>query len=201
MRKYLLKLLAISITGVFFISSCEKDETISQDYIIAGSITDGLIYHDYIPDDTLYDSQYKSDMSNVERNIDINNDGVFDFKFISEYSKSPAHVRASNRIIALNNSQIVSVSSSSDIVDTLVQDTRIDANSKWGVNDCLLSYSFYEDYQPDIVNGLWKKAKNKFIGVRVVTDDNIFYGWIKVEMTNYNITIIKKFACTNGAHK
>ena len=201
MRKYLLRLSAISIIGVFFISSCEKDETIYQDYIIAGSITDGLIYHDYIPDDTLYDSQYKSDMSNVERDLDINHDGIPDFKFISNFSESPAHLRAMNRIIALNNNAIVTVIFRSDIIDTLMQGARIDANSNWGVSDCMLYYSSFIDYQDDVIEGLWKNVKNRYIGVRVVTDDNIFYGWIKVEMTSFYITIIKEFACTNGAHE
>lgn len=201
MRKYILLLLAISVTGLLLISSCEKDETIYQDYIIAGSITDGLIYHDYIPDDTLYSSQYKSDMSDVEREIDINNDGVYDFRFISNYSESPAHSKSLNRIITLNNSAIIIAPNEAEIIDTLLTDTRIDANSNWKSGDCLLSFTYFEDYQNDTTNGLWRKVKDSFVGVRVVADDNIFYGWISVEMTNYNITIIKAYACTNGVHE
>lgn len=192
MRKILIIAL---IAGILM--SCEKDkEKVYPAYILAGQTTgSGIHYNDLEPNDTLLLSIIKS--------IDINHDGVDDFELFSYYLDQPGFGSGQTYIKPLNLNEISAPLSDSTCVDTLCISDTINKNLNWHHSAYdLASYSYYSSSASS--HGLWgwdMVPEDNFIGIKLIVDDKIFFGWIRLGVTNQigqNYWLILDYACTDG---
>lgn len=179
--------------------ACDKESTKPElkylDKIIAGK-TDklGNKYSGMINDTLFFD--YPS--SNTNRYIDINDDGVNDFELRFNGSASPGHRNSNNSIAPIGNSFVAIPGLENNIVDTLSLNDTVDNQLNW-VNDTCVLYNYYWDASgASSKTGLWNDVRDKYIGAKILVDDNELFGWIRVEITyGWNLTLID-YACTVG---
>ena len=172
-----------------------KPELEYLDYIIAGQTLGlGIKYSD-IPNDTLF-FDYPS--SSTNRLIDLNDDGIDDFKLRFSGTASPGHSNSNNSIIPLGENVIVTPNLENDIVDTISLNENIDSSLNW-INDTCIIYNYHWDVSGNTSEtGLWNNLRDKYIGAKIFLDDKILYAWIRIEVTNsWNLTLID-YACTIG---
>ena len=165
------------------------------DIIIAGT-TEGLgIEYSGTINDTLF-FDYPS--SNTTRFIDINNDGINDFELRFSGSASPGHWNSNNSISTIVNSFLAIPELENNIVETIPLNDTIDDKLNWVNDTCVLYNHYWDSYGSSSNTGLWNDVKNKYIGTKILVDDKILFGWIRVEITNWwNLTLID-YACTIG---
>ena len=179
--------------------ACDKEEPKPEleylNIILAGQATGlGILYSD-MPDDTLL-FDYPS--SSAKRLIDINDDGVNDFELLFSGTASPGHQNSKNSILPIGNSALAAPDIENSIVDTILLNDTIGENLNW-INDTCIIYNYSWDVSgASSETGLWNNVKNKYIGTKILIDDKVLYGWLRIEVTNgWNLTLLD-YACTIG---
>ncbi len=181
---------------------------VKSQYSIAGQ--HGSVYVDIVPDTLLNSlSSHYGGVDNENYYIDINQDGINDIEIGSVYSISPGHTDREVQILALDTStqfsflKLDSVYRSScggwsnigNILHPYVTGDTI-KNNKYvstgylDINNtfCFVTYA----------DSTWLKNYDQFIGVRHSGSSSISYGWIRVNVTNYQTVLIKDFSLSNS---
>lgn len=172
--------------------ACNKEDTQPTleylDNIPAGKAEGLGIKYSGIINDTLF-FDYPS--SNTNRYVDINDDGINDFELKFSGSASPGHRNANNSISTIGNSFLAVPELEDNIVDTIPFDNLIDDSLKW-INDTCIIFNYYWEASGTSSNtGLWNNIKNRYIGTKILVDNKVLYGWIRVEVTyGWNLTLI-----------
>ncbi len=192
------KILILGVIVIHFVA-CNREDTrpglLYLDNIIAGESTGaGIKYSGLINDTLLFDFP----SSSTSRIIDVNDDDIGDFKLSFSGTASPGHANSRNSIVALENSAIAIKDIENLITDTISRYDTIDNNLNWICDTCII-YNYYWDVSGNSSEtGLWNNVKDKFIGIRIIIDDNTLYGWIRIELNNgWNLTLID-YASTIG---
>ena len=172
--------------------ACNKDETQpGLEYLdnITAGMKEGLgVKYSGIINDTLF-FDYPS--SNTTRLIDINDDGINDFELKFSGSASPGHGNSKNSILAIGNSFLAIPELENNIVDTITLNDTIDDKLNWVNENCVLYNYSWDVSGASSDTGLWNDVRNKYIGSKILVDDKILFGWIRVEITHgWNFTLI-----------
>ena len=188
------KILLIGVVLMQLIA-CEKAELNYLDEISAGQTAGIGIKYSGILSDTLF-FDYPS--SSASRLIDLNDDGIDDFELKFSGSASPGHGNSKNFIIPFGSNALAIPNLENDIVDTLSLNDKIDSSINW-INDSCTIYNYYWDASGSTSRtGLWNNVKNKYIGLKILVDNKVLYGWIRIEVTfGWNLTLID-YASTVG---
>ena len=172
-----------------------KPELEYLDYILAGQTAGIGIIYSGIQNYTLL---FKHPSSDEIRLIDINNDGTDDFELKHSGSQSPGQNSAMNYIIPLNNNALVTPYFNTNIVDTISLNDTIGENLNWVNSGCIIYKYSWENYGgPSTETGLWENLKGKYIGAKVLIDNEVLYTWLRIETDGKSLTLID-FASTIG---
>jgi hypothetical protein len=182
-----------------FLLSCKKDEKhireYSRDNIKAGENSGFLIISKDLNPDININFTYPN--SKIIKAIDLNEDQTDDFKFEFFASVSPGHSYSLLRIIPLNNNLIAVINDSSLWAAKLDSLTMIDKNLNWKNDTCLLFHYFWSYSGTTSSSGLWNVANNQYIAFEIQQNQQIQYGWIKIDRYSEWNMFIKEFAYTN----
>lgn len=188
--------------------------------IIAGqhSVSDSLV--NIVPDTLLNQHQYQQDINNYS--LDINSDCIIDFELHIFLFGSPNSTHFKNYILPKNKNQISLgiidscygnsiISACNSLKKTQMarvynDNELIDGNSNW--TDTAILFTYY-DAQNQPIDSLGNPCKECFgnafvdslphyLGVKVFTDYDTLYGWIKLEdVDSYKFTL-DEYACNIG---
>ncbi len=120
--------------------------------------------------------------------FDLNEDEINDFGFSSYRSISPGGRHFILNLEPFGQNMIAVSDSNQAWVDTISMGQYIDNQLIWRNSRLiLLNRSTITAYPggSDYWYGLWVDTKRKYIGVKIVTDDKFYYGWIKVNIYPY----------------
>lgn len=174
----------------------------SNSFILAGdTVGDSgcpVIYHD-IPD-TSFASGYQDD---IPYYIDLNGDGSDDFYFLSYSYGGLGGGSSSSRIYPINNNNSVLINSSAfsltqnGYVDTLNINDTINNDKLWRHYYCFLVTHSVIYGDTSFTNGSWYNISNKYVGLKMIHNNNTIFGWCKVSIQNFNHITIHGFAYKN----
>ncbi len=138
-----------------------------------------IMYTDVIPDLVIHNSYF---------NLDLNNDGVVDFKLQHNdiddgFSVSAECLNGNSLLFSSNNCGGVSPVSSLDIIN--VQDSFINES------DALLAFSFSTSSSASGFGCFY--GTDQILGVRLINGANNYYGWARFDV-NYNNIVLKDYA-------
>ena len=176
-----------------------------NNFILAGQHSPADYYHNFIPD-TMAISTY----SIGYYPLDINNDGVMDFKF---ELVAPGTGLGSNyyacAINGLNNNAIAFGYSDScldvnniyvskkEMVYAFNYNDTIDNNKVWS-SSLFLSHTEWITWQYSCAS--YKYNYKSYIGVRVLVDSIYKYGWIKIDSMTFDPHILGLATLTMGQY-
>jgi hypothetical protein len=119
--------------------------------------------------------------------IDINNDGLFDLK-LSVGGSSSGFIHGSTvsgfvKATPLNGSSIIS--NSYEHPAHLYRNDNIKSNSYWSTtaNQILESVSHAPKQIGNTVSGSWTPPIDGFLGIKIVSGGQTYYGWIRLNVT------------------
>jgi hypothetical protein len=146
------------------------------------------IYHDVNPNVYLINTQY---------NIDLNQDGINDFRLSTSTTWAPTY-NGFHSIYTYDTNQVVCDANGPRVLNT--NDT-ISANSQWGTNGQLLL-----EMNMQYVSGNWNSVGIRYVGLRFAINNSWHYGWIRIEVNNniilydwgYNATPDSSIIAGNG---
>lgn len=201
------------ITGLVFfvyftISSCKKDDEIIVEtdtillpdtvksilnlpnYILAGQTSGvGILYTDVNNDTLKCSGQYSAD----SLLIDINADGIIDFKLGLLAGHSPGATWINHCLYPLQGNELVNDSAliiPLNLNDSINYDTNTDSvNYLYGYFHLNIGGTTSE-------GGLWKNAGYKYAGVKMMINQTIRYGWIGLEYIDGCHLVLHDYACT-----
>jgi hypothetical protein len=200
MKMKYLKIILLTLVVVIF--SCDKEKVITKpDNILFTDIDDvtvtsldSLVYYLHWSGDCYI--PYPED-SVAHFDLDINNDGLFDFR-ISHSHWFGSHLWSPSSQCSQYDNYKIEISSPDNEICADATDVglyfkplqlnagdRLDNDLFWAsrVYIYLLSATAMDFYE----------SKSDYLGVRVHKSDSVYYGWILVEFTRYQLTI-KEYA-------
>lgn len=156
-----------------------------------------IVYTDIIPDSTV-------NLTGGLYNLDLNNDGTFDFRFDllitpAGTTSSGAPYPGSNRVMVTplgSNAIAGSVVSAYIYPTAMAAGDTVKPTLTWniGTNQSMAS-SFGSGY----LYGNWLGAADKFIGLKLNVAANTFYGWARLDVDSVASTFtIKDYAYKNN---
>jgi hypothetical protein len=178
------------IVMVFF--SCNKDDLQYPDIIQAGQKSgNGVLFTDVVPDDTIYDE---------EKSLDLNGDGIEDVKLNSSHTTAAGFGDGGSWITPLGDNQIAMLEGSDSEIDTISFEQVIGPDLNWKSQKGVLYYYTYNQMTGGYTEGVWNwnNAQNKYIGVRIIKDNHVLYGWIREEISIVGSQKLFEYAITSG---
>lgn len=118
--------------------------------------------------------------------LDINNDSIYDFSFISHYQESPSHLFSKLAVKPLQNNKIANM-------PEIVADTGRQFNPQlpWTTNERVLLERSFSPVHP-YINEVWD-LKGKYLPFIVYTTTDTLTGWFEVDRSSgpygYNLVI------------
>jgi hypothetical protein len=173
-------------------------------YIIAGQHSSNDYY---ILKDTSFASPNSWGIDTVRCYIDINGDGIYDYRINISTDNGASHSIDNVIITPLNNNQVVKglndtcrdtsghfVSSYPMLLSINKGDT-INRYYNWKGNSLYFSYIlFFVPADPNC-SGMFSGTDTSIIGVRIFNTKDTLYGWIRIKgLTNSGMTVID-YAC------
>lgn len=187
-----------------YLVSCEKDnaqpdkeeeplEIAYLNYIVAGNNEGPGIKYSGVINDTLFFDYPNSDLNIL---IDLNGDGINNVEYRFFGSASPGHNRTNNSIKTIGNSYLATPQQADSLVSTIPLNDTINANLNWVNGTCLLYEHYEDDTGFSYSAGLWRRAKDKYIGTKIIVDEKVYYGWIRVDLGNGWNPVLIDYSCT-----
>lgn len=176
------------------IVSCDKsgEDHNYPTYITAGqSVGPGIWYIDIEPDDTLKIINCV-ETPHTERDLDLNHDGIMDFRLEYKVSRCDALGGSWNYlgIVPLGNNSICVSREVSSWAEALYCNDTINENNTWSDSTALLfEHLFYITVGPVYDYGYWPQDTDIFVAVKIVRGEHSFYGWIDI-----NKKILRQYA-------
>jgi hypothetical protein len=159
-----------------------------------------IVYHDIMPD-------YTGNEDAIFQ-IDLNNDGSYDFKLKQESSSSYTYITFTEGVY-MHNFQSNQLSGSGinnakvfcdDSIIVLQSGDTIGPNSPWN-GGAFMRFKLHEftfqshdsnvefDSEKTSSLGNWLGVTNKFIGIKVLESGQPHFGWIRLTVNDYNFTV------------
>ena len=192
-------LFVLSLISLVLVYSCQNENELLDDeltsvkhgFILAGNTNlEDLNYHD-IKDTTIQimtGSHYKFE----EFNLDVNNDGVNDFKLLVESTGGQSYNQRSSFIecFGSNNKIVMSVNHPAILEP---DDTISDLSDFQYQERARLCYYFYA-MGTDTADEYWNNQTNKYIGLQMIVDLDTLYGWVGLDVFDYSGMKVKDYA-------
>jgi hypothetical protein len=170
---------------VLIILSCDTDKDYNYlTYITAGQEDGiGILYVDIEPDDTLRIFNCELE-PHSERDLDLNNDQVIDFRL--EYKVSNCSALGGSwgylGIVPLGNNSICVSKEESSWAEALYSNDTINENNTWSDSTALLFEHLWNILVgPVYYYGYWRQDADIFVAVKIMSGDYVLYGWIDIK--------------------
>lgn len=182
-------MMMFSVFILVFYNSCQKEisfeaNTKSIDLISKTSASSSIIYTDVKPDSTVYSEN--SNPSTKYYYLDLNNDGIEDFRFTISYNLTRSGYDSyveispesgSSNQVAKNNKGVLALDTSTVINSSL---------SKWSdhANQTLAGevYQKSEGFYEHTNTGNWTFGTVKYLPLKLIKGANIYYGWARLSI-------------------
>ncbi len=152
----------------------------------------GVTYFDIDPDSVLIE-MWGSGEKTETYELDLNHDGINDYKFQSYYQISPGHTYRNATVEPLNNSEVCLVQSGLIDPDPMYSGCMLSNDLAWTNSMSTLSLYWFSGYNYTGSAGIWNNIYDKFMGLRLVVNNDTLYGWVRITMTPPRI-IFKDYA-------
>jgi hypothetical protein len=189
------KLLIISFLIGILVSCKEKEENdpVYPTYILAGhSLDAGIQYTDIVPDDTLKIIGFPDTLS-VVRQLDINTDSIPDFELSCEvsspYMMGGSFVSVKIKPLGLNS--VCTSKNNNHLADSLRYNDSISERVNWSDSAAVLYSESSFMGGTTITYGFFDPNAEYFVGLKIVKENQTYYGWLDLKMD-----IIRQFAIT-----
>lgn len=160
-----------------------------------------IIYTDVNPDDTLACISPCTDIYN----LDLNNDGINDYQLLYNTSIYTTQIIPlfSNQLIyktqispcGLGAARLDSNTIISNTINPYIVTGWIDTNTVGVAWTAIIHHHGGSvSYQSC---GQWTSAQNKYLGLKLISGTNIFYGWARLTLLSGNKMVIKNYACNS----
>ena len=185
-----LNLLLTLVILIFNINAYSQDN-----YIIAGQHDTSSSYYDFVPDTIVPSNQ------NIQ--LDLNNDGVYDFK-IYTFSDFSSHYSATGTGIYAENNNLVALGrvdtqygyygeESRNVAKIFEYGDTINDSSGFVHQAYMVLYSSALG-SPDFNISDWLNKGDKYLGFKLFFDDTLSYGWIRINVLRPDSVVIKDYA-------
>jgi hypothetical protein len=145
--------------------------------ILAGQTGSDIYFKDFVPDTTFAFGPSWS----ASTGIDINNDGILDFRLESSHAHSPGGTFDALKIVCLDSNQVI-IDSINGYADTINSGKIIGPSALWsnsGFNN-YMEYNYNSSLGSDTYFGFWRYVSDSYLGVRCVSESDTSYGYIHV---------------------
>jgi len=188
------KLLFIGLISIVIFSCKKEGQKTYPESILAGqSSGTGVKYIDILPDDTIN----PINSSSKDYLIDLNHDGITDFKLHAYLFQAPGFGYTSRTIIPFNDNEFVFAGVDSTLVDTISSSVSINKNLNWThMEGTLYSTSWDSQMSGYYFSGLLNGVNDKYVGTRIFVGDGVLYGWIRLRVIDGAIFVVYDYACT-----
>jgi hypothetical protein len=189
-------LLYLSIACIILFLSCNKEVLTYPSSILAGQKTgDGVFYKDLVPDDSIGDG-----LDSETRFIDLDEDGVADFKLYSGHTQASGFGSGGSWITPLDSNE-VACQPNTIYIDTLSANEVINSSLYWVKKESIYYYYYYSQVSGEFDNdaeGLWNTVSHKYAGLRIKKDNEYLYGWLRVDMNIHFSQILMEYGVTKA---
>ncbi len=183
-----------------FQSRIASYSALSYALLLVGKFSEAqIVYTDVMEDDTLQDNEIYL--------LDLNNDGLADFKFRcnsffnnGSYNNSHGFIADGNNY---NQNQMEGIlfGGFSPRVYVLNQNDTISSGKSWLENSHveLLYFKEWNDWHDGsssgtVSIGYWKNKVNRYVGLKLMEGADTLYGWARLDVLNYKFVIVKDYA-------
>jgi hypothetical protein len=162
--------------------------------MMAASTADSQIIYTDISPDVMVNSNGGS------YDLDLNNDGTFDFTFTETISPGGSSSSAYNKVgVTPLNSNMVAGSTAGNYVYPFAMNNgdSIQSSISWnvGTNQSMGSY-----WGASYTYGNWPGVNNKYVGLKLDVAGTIYYGWARLDVDALSTSfVIKDYAYMNVA--
>jgi len=169
-----------------------------------------VVYHDVTPDVT----KTQTTLGTTDYAIDMDNDGTTDFtlkvgKFSGSSSKGVSYAGTGVAILPSGTNGVakkVKVSGSTSTSYALAMNANDNINNSltWytasGSSSGLVLAAKGNLGPANFTSGQFHNTTNKYLGVKFTTGANTYYGWIRLDVGDYNTYTLKDWAYENTAN-
>ncbi len=163
-----------------------------------------IVYTNVNPDTTVINN-------NAVYNLDLNNDGIIDFRFRKEsYYMCPYTIGffgttyTDIEIDALNGNEVSNDSNNypkkinyNNVIKSASTNWMSSASQLLAKKSNKVSKGRFQCYTlyPTTYNGNWNAANDKYVGLRLIIGGNKYYGWVRLNVSNGGTSVtIKDYA-------
>ncbi|HKK69386.1 MAG TPA: hypothetical protein VJ946_14280 [Bacteroidales bacterium] len=196
----------------FFACEDEPDIDTPETKVLAGVHDSDMFYYEFNPPFQV-DCQVDSGMVHGQDSIDLDADGQYDFilsqRFfsdendsaqINDYNYPYSRVRMENSLEVARVTEVIYIGlgQTSDVfwIDTLSFEHRIDDIEEWSETNTSIEMwmvpptEFWSSYGP------WYGLTDsiQYMGIRMMSDSDYKYGWIKVQQSDRKELVILSYA-------
>ena len=128
----------------------------------------------------------------TDYNIDLNNDGISDYKISCSFSFAPCQFRqyvSYVKVSALNTNAVVAVSGSTNPLAMNFNDGILS-----GFTFSTSGYLRYVSggYCGSSTLGVWPNSVDRYLGLKLIVGANAYYGWVRMQVS----VGVNPFSCT-----
>lgn len=195
------KILSTLSIAILLFVSCEPNDKVEPPLLAGQIMGNGIVHTDVTPDAEIYGGQGVNNIYVGDTILDVNKDGIDDFKLaffrsgflnvnILDYYMIPYNYNAIvGKEVAF---QSKNESHTLYTADTLSMNDIIDENQNWLNDTCYLHKSYSNKYvtQNNYSVGDWDYYSNKknYVGIKLIVNNKPIYGWIAIQRS-ISITI------------
>lgn len=166
-----------------------------------------IIYTDVNPDSTLYSTNTGLGPGKIH-NLDLNNDGINDFKLTATAGNNnnfPTQYHRRVAVSPLNGNAVKDTLVNPDTVSISLQfnaviDNNLLLNQSWHTSgsNILKDTNYFDPPQsPGSGYGLWNNLSDYYLGLRLLKSGQTYYGWVRLRVdvtVGYVSVIIRDYA-------
>ncbi len=166
----------------------------SQDSCIVAGDSTLAHYTNLIPDVNLV--SYGGWLPPDSLDIDLNNDGIFDFTvFEWKVSNWIGDSWGHSRIVAYGQNTILVNSTNQIIPDTLSNTDTICTNGVWKNAGFFFKYLSSFDTSANYYNYEWMNKADRYVGLKLVNSIDSTFGWIQIYAASTTSVLVKNYGC------
>ena len=196
-------MMVFSVSILVFYNSCQKEISTpikTNDALKANvSSSSPIVYIDVVPD-----SNVTGGSASPTYNLDLNNDGIYDFTFYVGVGR----VRCGTGLVSLSSAKVSPIGSLNAIMDSGKYPGALDTNTvigkagiKWSSATLQILRSFDQCLGwPSRSLGNWNAGEDKYLGLKLIKGADIFYGWIRLTV-NIGWLIVRDYAYNSSSNK
>jgi hypothetical protein len=191
-----MKILAcILIVIITVFNGCSLFERSYAAFIIAGSTSGpGIDFTDILPDDTLDLSGHPDTLIKIQF-LDLNHDKIDDFEVLYQIA-SPTMLGGDYRYLYLTplNNNSIAVNNQTDLwAEPILAGDTISSNNTWVSQKTIIYGNFFRIPDNHSYYGYWGTDSDKYVGVKIILEENELYGWI-----DFKRNVIKAYAISKS---